>query len=139
MAEASAGHPLHSRSSGNSFWRFTFWVLMVLECVSFWVFQYIPSQDGPSHLHNASVLANYGMEPIYRQYYLLTPFQPAGNMLTQFLLASLLKFTGPLAAEKLLLTGYVVLLFLSFRSLLVALTPLSDYFSPFSCLLAANC
>src|SRR5207247_304877 len=72
-------------------------------------------------------------------YYVLAPFQPAGNMLTQFLLAALLKFTGPLAAEKLLLTGYVVLLFLSFRYLLVALTPYAGYFLPFAGILAANC
>jgi hypothetical protein len=59
-------------------------------------------------------------------------------MLTQFILAALLKFTGPLLAEKLLLTIYTVLLFMSFRYLLEALTPCVDYFSCFAGILAAN-
>src|ERR1035441_2510269 len=117
MAAASGVHSLYRLAFGNRFWRSAFLALMVLECSPFWAYQYFPSQDGPSHLHNASVLANYGSEPIYRQYYRITPVQPAGNMLTQFILAALLKFIEPLLAEKLLLSGYVILFFMSFRYL----------------------
>ena len=28
-----------------------------------------PTQDGPSHLHNAAVLRDYSSVPIYQQYY----------------------------------------------------------------------
>lgn len=59
-------------------------------------------------------------------------------MLTQFLLAGLLKVTGPVAAEKLLLSGYVVLFFMSFRYLLRALTPYADYFSCFAGIVVLN-
>src|ERR1700680_1444491 len=80
---ASGGSSPQPGSLGNRFWRFAFLALMVLECSALWVYPYFPSQDGPSHLHNASVLASYGTEVIYRQYYRRTPLQPAGNMVTQ--------------------------------------------------------
>ena len=131
-------HSDHSRAFSKRFWRSAFLVMMVLECAPFWVFRYFPSQDGPTHLHNASVLANYGSEVIYRQYYRVIPFQPAGNALTQVMLAAILKFTDPLLAEKLLLSGYVILFFLSFRYLLSALTPYADCFSLFAGILVSN-
>jgi hypothetical protein len=111
---------------------------MVLECIPIWAFQYFPSLDGPSHLHNASVLAHYDQELVYRQYYLLDPFPLAGNMLTHFVLAAFLTFMPPLLAEKLLLSLYVVLLFLSFRYLLGAVTPHADQFALFAGILAPN-
>jgi hypothetical protein len=92
-------HSDHDRAFSKRCWRVAFLAIMVLECLPFWVYRYFPSQDGPTHLHNASVLANYGSELIYRQYYRVIPFQPAGNALTQVMLASILKFTDPLLAE----------------------------------------
>ncbi len=120
------------------YWRFAFIVLLVVECVPFWAFRYFPSQDGPSHLHNALVLANYGRELIYRQYYARTPFPFAGNVVTQLLLIWLIKVMPPLVAEKLLLSLYVVLLFVSFRYVLGPLTRYADHFSVFAALLAPN-
>jgi hypothetical protein len=131
-------HSDHDRAFSKRCWRVAFLAIMVLECLPFWVYQYFPSQDGPTHLHNASVLANYGSELIYRQYYRVIPFQPAGNALTQVMLASILKFTDPLLAEKLLLSGYVILFFLSFRYLLSGLTPYADCFSLFAGILVSN-
>jgi hypothetical protein len=122
----------------SRFWRSAFLALLVLECSPFLVNRYFPSQDGPSHLHNASVLAHYGSELIYRQYYSIAPLQVSGNMLTQLILATLLKFTEPLLAERLLLIGYVILLFMSVRYLLNALTPYADYFSLFAGILVSN-
>ncbi len=125
-------------SSDSRFWRFAFVIVMLLECSPLWVYRYFPSQDGPSHLHNASVLAHYGSELIYQQYYRRMPSQPGGNMIAQFILAGLLKFTGPARAEQLLLSGYVILLFLSFRYLLKGLTPNADHFSLFAGILVSN-
>ena len=119
-------------------WRVAFWILLALECAPFWMFRYLPSQDGPSHIHNAEVLANYGTEPIYQQYYVLTPITPAGNVLTQYILAALLKIVGPSIAEKLLLSGYAVLLFFGFRYFLRAFSPHADYFALFAGVLAPN-
>ncbi len=120
------------------FWRVAFWILLALECAPFWMFRYFPSQDGPSHIHNAEVLANYGTEPIYQQYYVLKPITPAGNVLTQYILAGLLKIAGPLTAEKLLLSGYAVLLFFALRYFLRAFSPHADYFALFAGVLVPN-
>src|SRR5580658_3120401 len=106
----------------NRFWRYAFFALLILECIPIWVFRYAPSTDGPSHLYNASILANPGIE-IYRKYYAITFFQPAGNMLSQYVLVFLLKLTGPMVAEKLFLSGYLILFFFSFRYFLRVLTP----------------
>jgi hypothetical protein len=99
MSQLDTG--VRSPSLINRFSGYAFLALITSEVALLWVFAYVPSQGGPSHLHNASVLANYNREFIYREYYRLTPFQPAGNMLTQFMLAGLLKFTGLLLAKKL--------------------------------------
>jgi hypothetical protein len=89
----------------------------------------VPTQDGPSHLDNAAVIANYATAPIFREYYSLTLVQPAGNALAQIVLAGLLKIFEPLTAEKVFLTAYIVCFFLAFRYLLRALTPYADHFS----------
>jgi hypothetical protein len=126
------------RAFGNRAWRCVFFSLLLLECAQLWVFQYSPSTDGPSHLMNASVVANYGIEKIYQQYYTITLVQPAGNMLTQVLLVALLKLAGPVMAEKLLLSIYIVLFFSSFYYFLRALTPDADYFACFAGILCPN-
>ena len=64
-------------------------MLLVLECVPIWTFPYFPSEDGPSHVYNASVLAHYGVETIYQEYYRIVPTF-AGNILSDLILASLL-------------------------------------------------
>src|SRR5215472_7918097 len=112
---------------------------MVLECIPIWAFRFFPSLDGPAHLHNASVLAHYGKQLLYRQYYVIHPFPLAGNMRTHFVLAWFLNSMTPLVAEKLLLSLYVVLFFLSFRYLLFSVTPHADQFALFAAVLAPNC
>ncbi len=120
------------------FWRGLFIALLLLECAPFWALQYFPSQDGPSHLYNAAVLANYGTEPLYQEYYRVNLFSPAGNAFTQYLLAILVKLTGPLFAQKLLLSSYIILFFLTFRYFLRSLTPYADYFALFAGTFAPN-
>jgi hypothetical protein len=118
-------------SSGIRFWRYAFLLLLLLEIASLWSVRYLPTQDGPSHLHNAAALAHHGASS-YSAYYTIDLLQPAGNLLTQLLLAGLLQVLDPLTAEKVLVSGYVVLFFLSFRYLLQALTPYADYFCFFA-------
>jgi hypothetical protein len=137
MVDASANYYTSGSLFCNRFWRCAFYALLLLECVPIWIFRYSPSTDGPSHLYNASVLANYGIE-IYRRYYTITLFQPAGNVLSQYILIVLLKLTGPVMAEKAFLSGYIILFFLSFRYFLRALTPYADYFSCSAGVLALN-
>jgi len=83
--------------------------LVVLHAAALWAFRYFPSQDGPSHLENAYVLANYHDQArAYSQYYQINP-RPVPNWLTHAALAGLIKVAPPLAAERVLLTGYLVL------------------------------
>jgi hypothetical protein len=126
-----------SDTSGNRFWKSALLVLILLQCTPVWFFSYVPSSDGPSHLHNAQVLANPGIA-IYREYYAITPFQPAGNMLTQVFLAALLKLAAPFIAEKLLLTFYILSFFASFYYFLRTLTPYPDYIACCGGILVSN-
>ena len=134
----SGAPPAAGSAPAGRFWRIAFVALLVLNCLPLWIFSYPPSQDGPSHLHNAAVMADYAAEPVYRHFYRLTLFQPAGNLFTQFLLAILLKCLAPLPAAKLLLTGYVVLFFAAFRYLLGAVTPHAWAFSFAAGMLVSN-
>ena len=129
---------LSARTADRRLWRSALVLLIILECAPFWIFPYFPSQDGPSHLHNASVLAHYGTTQIYQQYYRIVPFTPAGNMLTQFLLAAIVKVAEPFLAEKLLLSSYIILFFVSFLYLLRGLTPHADHFAVWAGIFAPN-
>ena len=91
--------------------------MIVVQIIPIWAWTYFPSLDGPSHLYNASVLLNYSKIPLYQQYYRIT-FDTPGNVLTQLMLSSLLLILPPLAAEKVLLTAYLIAFPLVFRSLI---------------------
>ncbi len=112
--------------------------LISLECLPFWMFQRFPSQDGPSHLYNATVLANYQRQTEYQNYYSVG-FPLDGNVATQAVVVGLLK-TGfaPQMAEKLLLTVYAVLLLVCFWYLLDAISSQANTFSLFAILLIPN-
>ena len=99
------------RSVGPAVWLLA--ALVVLHVVPFWAFRYFPSQDGPSHVENAFVLAHfYEGDRDYGQY-LEVNARPVPNWLSHAVLASLMRVFPPLASEKMLLTGYVVLFALS--------------------------
>lgn len=123
---------------GNRFWLVVSLLLVLLECLPFWILRYFPSQDGPSHLYNASILAHYGEQAAFRQYYAVSFLQLAGNLSTQLLLAGLVKLCGALAAEKVLLSIYAILLFASFYYLLAALTPHAGRFAPLAAIFVVN-
>lgn len=133
-----AVHPRLSNHLASRVWTVALVGIIVLECLPFWLLPYFPSQDGPSHFHNAAVLADYATAPAYQEYYRIVPFRTAGNMLTQYLLAGILKVTGSFFAEKLLLSGYVAFFCLSFLYLLRTVSPHASYFSMFSGVFVAN-
>jgi hypothetical protein len=92
---------------------FVFVVLLYL--VPIWVFPYLPTQDGPSHLYNALILSNYGSPHAhYLDYYELR-WEPFPNWGSHILLAALVSVFPPLIAEKLLASFYVVGLAWSYR------------------------
>jgi hypothetical protein len=86
-----------------------FLALLVLHVAPLWAFPFFPSQDGPTHLENAAILRDYHHRPFLQQFYLLSDrFDP--NWFGHLVLAGLMSVFPPLIAEKVLLTGYVVLL-----------------------------
>ncbi len=82
-------------------------LILAIAALELWpicAFQYFPSQDGPSHLYNATLLAWYGDWPLAREYFEIR-FPAAGNLLTNVILAALVRLFGPQLAEKLLLSA----------------------------------
>lgn len=82
-----------------------------------WIVAYVPTQDGPLHVENVLAIAQHHASPLLQHWYLANwGAQP--NWLTQALLAPLLQVLSPVTAEKVVLTGYTVLLPLAFRLVL---------------------
>ena len=101
-----------------------FAALMAVHIVPLWWFQYFPSLDGPAHLSIADVLVRYhGAEvPAFREFYEInTRLEP--NYFIFAVLYVLMQVFPPLTAEKLLLSGYVVLLPLALRYAVRAAAP----------------
>jgi hypothetical protein len=99
-----------------------FLALLVLYVVPLWAFRFFPSQDGPTHLENAVILREHHRRPFLQEFYdLNTHFDP--NWFGHLVLAGLMSALPVLAAEKVLLTGYLVLLPLSARYALNAVRP----------------
>jgi hypothetical protein len=101
-----------------------FALLIVLHLLPIWSFKYFPSQDGPAHINNANILREYHRpdRPIFREYYVLNKnFEP--NWFGHLVLAGLMSFLPMLVAEKILLSGYVILLPISIRYVLRTIRP----------------
>jgi len=89
---------------------------VVAHLVPLWAFRFFPSQDGPAHLANASILLDYGnpAHTALRKYYVLNrTFTP--NWVGHLMLAAMMTRLPPLTAEKVFLSGYVVLFPLAIR------------------------
>lgn len=101
-----------------------FVVLIVLHLLSIWLFKYFPSQDGPAHIDNSNILREYHSpeRTVFREYYLINK-NLAPNWLSHLVMAGLMQIVPPLWAEKILLSGYVILLPLSIRYALHAIRP----------------
>jgi hypothetical protein len=101
-----------------------FLALMLATIAPLWCFRYFPSQDGPAHLENATILKEYYWpdREIYRTYYTIDT-HPNPNWVGHLLLVGLMVVAPPLIAEKVLLTGYLILLPVSLRYALNAVRP----------------
>ncbi|MES1244690.1 MAG: hypothetical protein ABUT39_23990 [Acidobacteriota bacterium] len=89
-----------------------FWGLVALLLIPVWSVGYFPTTDGPSHVYNAWILRQYGNVqeyPLFQQYYEID-WRPIPNWLSHAALALLMFPFDPRTAEKLLVSGYVVLL-----------------------------
>ena len=95
----------------------------MLYLVPVWAFQYIPTQDGPSHLNNAQILSQF-TNPAYnfQKIYDLR-LEPFPNWLSHAGLAALMRIFPPLTAEKILLSLYVIGFPLAFIYFIGAVDP----------------
>lgn len=107
-----------------------FVLLIVVHLIPLWVFPYFPSQDGPAHIYNASVLREYHVldHSIFREYYLLNQ-KLSPNWFSHLIMAGLMYIVPPLVAEKILVSGYVILLPLSMRYALRVIRPDAGVFA----------
>jgi hypothetical protein len=89
-----------------------FFLLAVLYVLPFWIVEYIPTLDGPCHTYNAWILRQYGNTeefPLFQQYYGINT-KPYPNWAGHGTMALLMFAVPPLIAEKLLVSGYALLL-----------------------------
>ena len=131
-ARAAAGRIELRRTEGaDSPLRLVFWALLagcVLWIASLPVF---PSQDGPMHLYYAQILR--GMlhhSPAYAGYYAVRTWLTV-YCLYYYLLAGLIGFMPPVAADKLVACLVVVLFSTGFRALARRLGPMGEVASLF--------
>src|SRR3978361_1001163 len=88
-----------------------FFLLAILYVVPFWTTRYLPTTDGPCHTYNAWILrqhANVREYPLFNQYYEID-FRPHPNWTDHAVMALLMFVVPPLTAEKLLVSGYMLL------------------------------
>jgi hypothetical protein len=96
-------------------WPWYQWLFLgfaLLYVMPFWVVHFVPTMDGPCHLYNAWALRHYGDSahyPLLSRYYEVDA-RPFPNWLTHLLLAGLMWSVPPVVSEKLLASGYVLLL-----------------------------
>ena len=98
-----------------------FFVLTLLYLLPIWSIQFFPTQDGPSHVYNSFILKEYfntKQYPLLQQYYDLN-LQPMPNWFGHIVIASLMFIVDPLIAEKIMLSGYVILFLYAGRFLII--------------------
>jgi len=110
--------------------RILFWGLIALHLIPIFIFKYFPSQDGPSHLYNASILRHYFFPEgeIFRAHFKLIPGSLVDWLIQPFM-AILMFVFPPLITEKIVLILYVILLPVSFRYVVRSIRPESEFLS----------
>lgn len=105
-----------------------FAALIVLNLIPIWGFKYFPSQDGPIHVENASIIREYHHQDLttFRDYYILNK-KPVPYWSGHLIMAGLMFIVPVLIAEKIFLTSYVILLPVSTRYALMAIRPESGF------------
>lgn len=88
-----------------------FFALAVLYVLPFWTVRYLPTVDGPNHTYNAWILVHHGdteRYPLFSEYYRIDA-RPHPNWIGHGALALFMLAVPPLVAEKLVVSGYVLL------------------------------
>jgi len=119
--------------------RAVFVVLLALQLSLVWVYPRFATQDGPSHLYNAAVIAALHSESWsgVSDYFRLNP-RPVPNWTTYAILVQLIKEFSPADAEKILVTTYIVLFALSFWRVATIVRADSSHFLIWGLVLGCN-
>ena len=91
-----------------------FAVALALHALPPLVLRRFPTQDGPLHMENVAALLSRGEVDVYRSF-LVQNWGLQPNWLTQLLYAALCQVVSPLWAQRLVLTGAILLLPLAVR------------------------
>jgi hypothetical protein len=81
---------------------------LLVHLIPVWFFSYLPTQDGPSHLHNSIILKEYGSPRTRYHEFIELRWEALPNWSSQLVLVLLLYVFKPLVAEKILTSLYVV-------------------------------
>jgi len=116
-----------------------FLVLLALQLGLVWTFPRYATQDGPSHLYNAGIIAGLhsGMWPGLSEFFRINP-KLVPNWTTYFLLIQFMKVCSAAVAGKILVSIYIVLFALSFWWVAEVVRPGSDEFRIWGLVLAGN-
>jgi len=104
--------------------------LVILFLSSIWIFDYFPSQDGPTHISNALAFLEY-FNPeynVFREYYVIN-YSLTPTWFTHLILASLLSFLSPTIAEKVFLSSYIILFPIAVLYALHSINPNTSFLS----------
>ncbi|MFN7119213.1 MAG: hypothetical protein ACK4TA_20610, partial [Saprospiraceae bacterium] len=98
---------------------------ILLLLLPIWIFPHFLTRDGPNHLYNAKVwwdMMQREHYEFYRRYmYLNEHLEP--NYFGHFVMGLLSRVLSPFIAEKILLSGFVILFPLSFRFVIRQIRP----------------
>lgn len=103
------------------------WILaavLVAQLLPIWLLPFFPTQDGPTHMTIARVLRDDGRPeyPVLREVFERNG-EAVSNRFIYLILADVLRFVSVPAAEKILLSAYVILLPLAVRYAVVGIAP----------------
>ncbi len=110
-----------------------FLVLLGLHVLPLWIFQFVPTQDGPAHQSISSILREIGTPGgAYLRDYFVLQTEAFPNWFIYVIMGKVLGFLSIPLAEKVLLSAYAVLLPMSFRYALGAMDRRATLFATFS-------
>lgn len=104
--------------------RLLYFALALVYLIPIWAVDYLPTTDGPAHTYNAWVLRQVGSggHPWLDRYYEVDA-RPLPNWLGHAVLAGLMGAVPPRTAEKLLVSGYILLFLAGARYLAASVDP----------------
>jgi hypothetical protein len=117
------------------------WLFLVVTAatlVPVWSVPYFPAQDGPAHVDTAHAIRHYLDAALPYQTYYQVQLQQGSNWLLTLVLAGLMFVVRPSVAEKLLVSGYIVLFVAGVRYALAAIAAENRWLALFAPLVVYN-